>query len=209
MCFNVVRSLKLNGNRNIQASDGNCCVLTIKCLILFRENEFFQRVWGVFVLHVETLEGWASVPFKNGKSREVGRANWNSIRGGGLDIFWNYTLGFGKWRNLLLLGEILTNLGFPCSWRSNKYKKDTTDIRDRNSGILPSEKWATTRGKEDEATFSSQPGNYYRCCSYFMLHAVNRKPFLSLLLYTWRPNSTMMSFLFDTTDTESDETLIA
>ena len=34
VCFNVVRPLKKNKNRSIQASDGNRCILTIKCLIL-------------------------------------------------------------------------------------------------------------------------------------------------------------------------------
>ena len=29
---------------------------------------------------------------KNGNSREVGGLSWNSLRGGGMDIFWNYTM---------------------------------------------------------------------------------------------------------------------
>ena len=29
---------------------------------------------------------------KNGNSGEVGGLSWNSLRGGGMDIFWNYTL---------------------------------------------------------------------------------------------------------------------
>ena len=42
--------------------------------------------------------GGSSVPCKNGKSREVGGPKWNSLRGGGLDIFWNYTLSIFKFR---------------------------------------------------------------------------------------------------------------
>ena len=29
---------------------------------------------------------------KNGNSGEVGGLSWNSLRGGGMDIFWNYTI---------------------------------------------------------------------------------------------------------------------
>ena len=29
---------------------------------------------------------------KNGNSREVGGLSWNSLRGGGMDIFWNCTI---------------------------------------------------------------------------------------------------------------------
>ena len=53
----------------------------------------FQRGWGVLVILVEIMEGrgGTSVPCKNGKSRGVRGAKRNSLRGGGLDIFWNYT----------------------------------------------------------------------------------------------------------------------
>ena len=29
---------------------------------------------------------------KNGNSEEVGGLSWNSLYGGGMDIFWNYTI---------------------------------------------------------------------------------------------------------------------
>ena len=43
-------------------------------IIFLRENELFQRGWGIFVTLVEIPEGWGgpSVPCKNGKSRGVG-----------------------------------------------------------------------------------------------------------------------------------------
>ena len=72
--FKCCEITQINGNRSIQASDGNRCVLAI--LFFFFEKELFQSGWGVFVILEEIPEGWggggASVPSKNGKSREVG-----------------------------------------------------------------------------------------------------------------------------------------
>ena len=36
-------------------------------------------------------EGGFIFPHKSGNSGEVGGLSWNSLRGGGMDIFWNYT----------------------------------------------------------------------------------------------------------------------
>ena len=36
-------------------------------------------------------EGGFIIVHKNGNSGEVGGLSWNSLRGGGMDIFWNYT----------------------------------------------------------------------------------------------------------------------
>ena len=41
-------------------------------------------------------EGRFIIVHKNGNSGEVGGLSWNSLRGGGMDIFWNYTLMFYK-----------------------------------------------------------------------------------------------------------------
>ena len=38
---------------------------------------------------------------KNGNSGEVGGLSWNSLRGGGMDIFWNCTLYFHVTLNLV------------------------------------------------------------------------------------------------------------
>ena len=39
---------------------------------------------------------------KNGNSGEVGGLSWNSLRGGGMDIFWNYTMtGVYRFVNLI------------------------------------------------------------------------------------------------------------
>ena len=37
-------------------------------------------------------EGGLIFLHKNGNSGEEGGLSWNSLRGGGMDIFWNYTL---------------------------------------------------------------------------------------------------------------------
>ena len=64
-------------------------------IVFLRENELFQGVGGS-LSHLWKFwrGGGSSVPCKNGKSREVGGGGpkWNSLRGGGLDIFWNYTI---------------------------------------------------------------------------------------------------------------------
>ena len=44
-------------------------------------------------------EGGFIFPHKSGNSGEVGGLSWNSFRGGGMDIFWNYT--FYMWENSL------------------------------------------------------------------------------------------------------------
>ena len=63
-------------------------------IVFLRENELFQRGWGVFVIFVEIPKGWGGhqFPAKMENPGRWGGPNWNSLRGGGLDIFWNYTL---------------------------------------------------------------------------------------------------------------------
>ena len=45
-------------------------------IIFFRENKLFQRGWGALFYLLEILEWWrgSPVPYKYGKSREVGRS---------------------------------------------------------------------------------------------------------------------------------------
>ena len=43
---------------------------------------------------------------KNGNSGEVGGLSWNSLRGGGMDIFWNYTFDFAIWRLKICLWRL-------------------------------------------------------------------------------------------------------
>ena len=49
----------------------------------------------MYIKLVEIPEGWGGYfcVQKNGKSGEEGGTCVNSLRGGGMDIFWNYTLG--------------------------------------------------------------------------------------------------------------------
>ena len=63
-------------------------------IVFLRENELFQRGWGVFVALVEILEGWGGhqFPAKMENPGGWGGPKRNSLRGGGLDIFWNYTI---------------------------------------------------------------------------------------------------------------------
>ena len=65
-------------------------------IVFLRENELFQRGWGVFVIFVEIPKGWGGhqFPAKMENPGRWGGPNWNSLRGGGLDIFWNYTIRF-------------------------------------------------------------------------------------------------------------------
>ena len=57
---------------------------------------FFQGVWGVYKIVVEIPEGWGLIlVVKNWKFREEGGLTWNSLCGGGMDIFWNYTIHSG------------------------------------------------------------------------------------------------------------------
>ena len=62
---------------------------TLSCL-----NCFVQRVWGVYKMVVEIPKGWGG--YFSGQKMEIperrGDLTWNSLRGGGMDIFWNYTL---------------------------------------------------------------------------------------------------------------------
>ena len=64
-------------------------------IVFLRENELFQRCWGVFVALVEIPEGWGGHQFpakmENPGGWGGGGPKRNSLRGGGLDIFWNYT----------------------------------------------------------------------------------------------------------------------
>ena len=53
--------------------------------------------WGVYKIIMEILEGWGGgcilVVKKNGNSKEEGGGlTWYSLHGGGMDIFWNYTM---------------------------------------------------------------------------------------------------------------------
>ena len=61
---------------------------TLSCL-----NYFVQRVWGVYKMVVEIPKGWGG--YFSGQKMEIpgrrGDPTWNSLRGGGMDIFWNYT----------------------------------------------------------------------------------------------------------------------
>ena len=67
-------------------------------LIAFlRENELLRRGWGVFFTLVEIPEGLGGggdIGFLwKWKIQEGGGGpKWNSLCGGGLDIFWNYTI---------------------------------------------------------------------------------------------------------------------
>ena len=58
------------------------------------QNYFFQRVWGMYKIVVEIPEGWGC--YFSGQKMEIpGRREglmWNSLCGGGMDIFWNYTI---------------------------------------------------------------------------------------------------------------------
>ena len=84
----------------INSSDMQCRRLSVWSVnfnfITFSfQNYFFQRVGeGVYIKLVEILEGWGGlfVCSKNGNSREEGGLVRNSLRGGGMDIFWNYIL---------------------------------------------------------------------------------------------------------------------
>ena len=65
-------------------------------IVFLRENELFQRGWGVFVTLVEIPEGWGGgghqFPAKMENPWGWEGPNGNSLRGGGLDIFWNYMM---------------------------------------------------------------------------------------------------------------------
>ena len=68
-------------------------------IVFLRENELFQRGWGVFVILVEIPDEWGGgvryqFPAKMENPEGVGGPKWNSLHGGGLDIFWNYTLKY-------------------------------------------------------------------------------------------------------------------
>lgn len=53
---------------------------------------FSRRGGGVYILLMEIPEGWGVIfVFKKWNSREMGGLMWNSLHGGGMDIFWNYT----------------------------------------------------------------------------------------------------------------------
>ena len=75
-------------------------------LVFLCENELFQRGWGVFVILVEIPEGWGGhqSPTKMENPGRWGDPKWNSICGGGLDIFWNYT--FNEFEELLTDTEV-------------------------------------------------------------------------------------------------------
>ena len=73
-------------------------------IVFLRENELFQRGWGVFVTLVEIPKGWGGhqFPAKMENPGRWGGPKWNSLRGGGLDTFWNYTILniYLSWQNL-------------------------------------------------------------------------------------------------------------
>ena len=59
------------------------------------ENELFQRGWGVFVTLVEIpwgLGGGGGIISSLQKWKIHGGPKWNSLRGGGLNIFWNHNI---------------------------------------------------------------------------------------------------------------------
>ena len=83
--------------------------------------------------------GGVSVPCKNGKSRRVGGPKRNSLRGGGLDIFWNYTIqchklftglliGWGKKWEILrhFQGKLCGKKGLLCGKLCDFFKADLT-----------------------------------------------------------------------------------
>ena len=60
----------------------------------FFEKELFQSGWGVFVILEEILRGGG--PISSHQKWKIqgggGDPKWNSLHGGGLDIFCNYTM---------------------------------------------------------------------------------------------------------------------
>ena len=58
------------------------------------QNYFFQRVWGVYIKLVEIPEGWGG--YFCVQKMEIPERRGGDLRefppGGGMDIFWNYTL---------------------------------------------------------------------------------------------------------------------
>ena len=79
-------------------------------IVLLRENELFQRG----LCHTCGNSGGVggpSVPCKKWKIQGGGGPEWNSLRGGGLDIFWNYTMLSGRLRNSLRFIMVLGFLG--------------------------------------------------------------------------------------------------
>ena len=64
-------------------------------IVFLRENKLFQRGWGVLVTLVEIPRGWGVISslqkWKILGGGGGGGPKWNSLCGGGLHIFWNYT----------------------------------------------------------------------------------------------------------------------
>ena len=63
-------------------------------IVFLYEKELFQTGWGVFVTLEGIREGWGDhqFPAKMENPAGWGDLKWNSLHGGGLDIFWNYTI---------------------------------------------------------------------------------------------------------------------
>ena len=49
------------------------------------------RTFAQFLFKLLFPEGQGGMKETFGNSGEVGGLSWNSLRGGGMDIFWNYT----------------------------------------------------------------------------------------------------------------------
>ena len=64
---------------------------------------------------------------KNGNSGEVGGLSWNSLRGGGMDIFWNYTILFAM-RAYHQTKLIRKNEKYPQKRSSQKRKASETQM---------------------------------------------------------------------------------
>ena len=81
---------------------------------------------GVFVILWKIQRGGGSLlPSKNGKSGEEGGPKRNSLRGGGMDIFWNHTIvktstGTKKKKVQGNIESKSTNYNSTCSYRNEK-----------------------------------------------------------------------------------------
>ena len=85
-------------------------------IVFHRENELFQRGWGVFVTLVEIPEGWGGhqFPAKMENPGGWGGPKWDFLCGGGLDIFWNYTI-----KNFTLMFCQTAYIMIIYSWRQH------------------------------------------------------------------------------------------
>ena len=79
----------------------------------FLPKPFFQRVWGLYKIVVEILDGWGVGNYFSCQKMAIpgrrGGRTLNSLRGGGMDIFWNYAL-FERMENMFSSEMILLTL---------------------------------------------------------------------------------------------------